>query len=61
MAEQELVAEGLTPSSSPLDEPSKRPEQMQSDEAIDEIFPGERSTFTLSPATGIRFSACTLQ
>jgi hypothetical protein len=39
MAEQELVAEGLTPASSTLDEPSKRPEQMQSDEAIDGSFP----------------------
>ena len=39
MAEQELVAEGQTPSGSPLDEPPERPEQMQSDEAIDESFP----------------------
>ena len=40
MAEQELVAEGQTPSSSPLDEPpDRRRDEAQVDEAIEESFP----------------------
>ena len=40
MAEQELVAEGQTPSSSPLDEsPDRRPDEADVDEAIEESFP----------------------
>ena len=38
MAEQELVAEGQTPSSSPLDEQGDR-DEAEVDEAIDESFP----------------------
>lgn len=40
MAEQELVAEGQTPSSSPLDEsPDRRRDEADVDEAIEESFP----------------------
>ncbi len=40
MAEQELVAEGQTPSSSPLDEsPDRRRDEADVDEAIEELFP----------------------
>ena len=41
MAEQELVAEGQTPSSSPLDGHGNR-DEAEVDEAIDEFVPGER-------------------
>ena len=40
MAEQELVAEGQTPSCSPLDEsPDRRRDEADVDEAIEESFP----------------------